>query len=422
MFFSYFLEYGRYLNILGIGVVLLISYAFSLNRRAFAWKPVVGGFGLLFLSAWFLLWTRAGSLITSLVTKTVEQLYSAADAGIAFMFGSLGVADQHWGFIFAIKVLPVIVFFGALMAVLFHLRIIQGLVWLFARVLGPVLGTSGAETLCAVGNGILGQTESPLLIRNYLERLTRSEFLLVMISGMGTLSGSIIAVYAHLGIPIQHLLAASVMAIPASIIVSKIMLPETEKSETAAGAEVTMPSHSSNILEAISLGTVDGLQLALNIGAILISFVALIGLFNSALGLLGSELQRIVHFMGDGWQMPHLSLEYITGLIFKPFVWLLGLTGTDLKTGAELLGVRTSVNEMIAYTNMLHAGLSDRAVALLTYALAGFANLSSIGIQIGGIGSLAPSKRKLLSSFGARAVVGGVLTNLLIAFVAGLFI
>jgi len=420
--FAYLFEYGRYLNVLGIGVVVALSYLFSLNRRAFSWKPVIGGFGLLFATAWFLLHTRMGSLVTALVTRAVDQLYSAADAGIAFMFGALGVAESHWGFVFAIKVLPVIVFFGALMAVLFHLRIIQGLVWIFARLLGPVLGTSGAETLCAVGNGILGQTEAPLLIRNYLESLTRSEFLLVMISGMGTLSGSIIAVYAHLGIPIQHLLAASVMAIPASIIVSKIMLPETEQPQTAPGTEVSMPSRSSNLLEAISLGTVDGLNLALNIGAILISFVALIGLLNSVLGWASFEMQRLVHFMGDGWQVPMLSLEYLSGFIFKPFAWLLGLTGVDLVKGAELLGVRTVVNEMIAYTSMLQAGLSERAVALLTYALAGFANLSSIGIQIGGIGALAPSRRALLSSFGVRAVAGGVLTNLLIAFVAGLFI
>ncbi len=420
--FSYFLEYGRYLNLLGIVFVVGVAYLFSLRRSAVRLKPVVVGFGLLFFSAWFLLMTRFGDWITRGIAALVDHLYSAADAGIAFMFGSLGVAEGYWGFVFAIRVLPVIVFFGALMAVLFHLRIIQGLVWVFARVLGPVLGTSGAETLCAVGNGILGQTEAPLLIRNYLASLTQSELLLVMISGMGTLSGSIIAVYAHLGIPIQHLLAASVMAIPASIIISKIMLPETERAETAAGATVHMQSQSSNLLEAISLGTVDGLQLALNIGAILISFVALIGLLNTGLAWMSFELQRLISFMGGSWQLHSWSLEYISGLLFTPFSWLLGLTGNELTQGAELLGVRTAVNEMIAYTSMLKLDLSERTVALLTYALAGFANLSSIGIQIGGIGSLAPEKRGLLSSFGLRAVFGGVLVNILIACIAGLFI
>jgi CNT family concentrative nucleoside transporter len=277
--------------------------------------------------------------------------------------------------------------------------------------LQPLLGTSGAETLCAVANSFLGQTESPLLIRHYIKDMTKSEIMLVMISGMGTISGSILVVYAAIGVPIQYLLSASVMAIPATIMISKILYPETEHPKTMRGAQVEIEASTSNALEAISSGTSDGLQLALNVGAMLIAFVALIGLINS-----------ILSFVCITLSLPVVSLQSLFGIIFSPFGWLLGLSGTEITAAGELIGIKVSVNEMLAFTQMVGMGLSQRAIALLTYALCGFANFSCIGIQIGGIGALAPSKRAVLSELGFRAVLGGTLANLLSAMVAGLLL
>lgn len=423
---AYVYEHNRFLNGIGILVILGIAYAFSYNRSAINKKLICTALLMHVTSAFLVLKTTIGSTVISSLARGVEQLYSAADAGTQFLFGNLASPAGPWAFVFAIKVLPIIIFFGALMGLLFHLGIIQKIVTLVNRLIQPLLGTSGPETLCAIANSFLGQTEAPLLIRHYLKNMTRSELLVVMVSGMGTMSGSILAVYAAMGVPVVHLLGASVMAIPATILIAKILCPETEKSQAsssgATSSMVKLESPTGNILDAIAAGTSDGLQLALNVGAMLIAFIALIALLNASFSYICSAFNTLLGLMHSSWIIPVFTLQDIFGWIFMPFGWLLGLTGTDMTQAGQLIGTKVAVNEMVAYSSMVKMGLSERAQVLLTYALCGFANFSCIGIQIGGIGALVPEKRKLLSEFGLYAVLGGTLANLLSAMVAGLIL
>jgi CNT family concentrative nucleoside transporter len=284
------------------------------------------------------------------------------------------------------------------------------------------LGTSGAETLVAIANSFLGQTEAPLLIRNYLKKLTDSEMLTVMICGMATISGAVIIVYAAMGIPATHLLASSVMAIPSALLISKILYPETEQPETKGAVQATCEPTTKNMFDAISSGTNDGLSVALIVGAMLISFIALIALADSLLLVSSDSINWALAMFGISWHMPVLSLNMIFGFLFAPFAYLLGFTGNEALVAGELLGTKLVVNEMVAYGQLSSAMLSERTVAILTYALCGFANFSSIGIQIGGIGALAPEKRSTLSRLGLIAVLGGTLSNLLSAMIAGLLL
>lgn len=421
---GYFIEHNRYMNLVGVVAILFIAILFSQKRSRINVKLIFAALGMHFLFALFMLRTNIGRALMERVAGVVKNLYMVADEGIAFLFGGLINPAGPWGFVFAIKVLPVIVFFGALMSLLFYWGIVQKVVRAAARLMQPLLGTSGAETLCAVANSVLGQTEAPLLIRHYIKNMTRSEVLLVMVSGMGTISGAILAVYSSMGVPAQHLLSASFMAIPATILIAKILLPETENSETSGVAieNSTNVVQSRNMLDAISSGTIDGLQLALNVGAMLLSFIALIGLANSVLGFACAELNVFFVYVGLPYCVPVLSLQNIFALVFAPFGWFLGLSGSDLWVAGELIGIKVTINEMVAYTAMLKTQLSERAMVLLTYALCGFSNFSCIGIQIGGIGALAPEKRQLLSELGLYAVLGGTLANLLSACVAGLLL
>lgn len=422
LFLDYFLEYNRYMNLLGIMFIVVVAFLFSNNRSRINYKLVAKAFGLHLVFAWVMLKTCWGTWFMGRFAHVIEELYHAADEGIRFLFGALGVAQAPWGFVFAFKVLPIIIFFGAIMSLLFHLGVVQFFVRMLARVFQPILGTSGAETLCAIANSFLGQTEAPLLIRHYLERMTKSEVFLIMVGGMGHISGSILAVYAAMGVPAVHLLSASLMALPATILVAKMLCPETEVAETAGGEMAPLEVKTSNALEAIASGTSDGLHLALNVAAMLVAFIALIATLNMLLGWMCGNVNWILAAVGMDREVPILSLQEIFGVLFAPIGWLLGFVGDEVMRAGELIGIKVAVNEMIAYSTMLTMHLSDRAVILLTYALCGFSNFSSIGIQIGGIGALAPSKRKLLSSFGFKAVMGGVMVNLLSAFVAGLFI
>jgi len=316
----------------------------------------------------------------------------------------------------------VIIFFGALMALLFHFGIIQFFVSMISKIIRPILGTSGAETLCAISNSFLGQTEAPLLIKNYLEKMTKSEFLLVMISGMATLSGVLLAIFASFGVPITHLLTSSVMSIPASILIAKILLPETEKPETASGASIKREKISSNMFDAIFTGTTDGMKLAFNVGAMLISFLALLFMFNYILGFCSDQINILFEYVGVAFRLPHISLNYIFSYLFAPFGYLLGFSGVEALKAGELLGTKVALNEFIAYGELVEMNLSPRTTSILTYALCGFSNFSCIGIQIGGIGSLVPSKRKWLTQFGLYAVLGGALANLSSAMIASLLL
>ncbi len=421
---GYFIEHHRYMNAIGVGAIIALAFLFSKNRRAVNMRLVATALLLHFASAAFMLRTGVGRALMEAVATGVKRLYVVADEGIAFLFGGLINPAGSWGFIFAIKVLPVIVFFGALMSLLFYWGVVQKAVGFIARLMQPLLGTSGAETLCAVANSVLGQTEAPLLIRHYIKKMTKSEILLVMVSGMGTISGAILAVYASMGIPAQHLLSASFMAIPATILIAKILYPETETAETAQSASIAVDdqAQAKNMVDAISLGTIDGLHLALNVGAMLISFIALIALANSVLGYACILINSALLNVGSSYLVPVLSLQDVFAVVFAPFGWFLGLAGTDLWVAGQLIGIKVTINEMVAYSALLTAHLSERAVVLLTYALCGFSNFSCIGIQIGGIGALAPEKRALLSELGVYAVLGGTLANLLSSCVAGLLL
>jgi len=422
IFFDYLIEHNRYLNLVGIVGVLVCAFFLSSHKKKINVRLTVSAFLMHVVLAWCILKTMVGTWFLMQLSQIIEKLYQAADSGISFLFGNLARADGSWGHIFAVKVLPVIIFFAALTSLLFHFGIIQWVSSMMARLVRPLLGTSGAETLCAVANSFLGQTEAPLLIKNYLAKMTRSEMFLVMVSGMGTLSAALLAVYAAKGVPVQHLLCASVIAVPATIFIAKMIEPETEDPETASDAKVVMEVPSRNMLDAIAIGTSDGLQLVLNIGAMLIAFIALIGALNTLLAWGCGWGNEFLVWLGSNWQLPILSLQYIFGYLFLPVGWLLGFTGTEMMQVSELIGTKFSINEMVAYMHMLEMPLSPRAIILSTYALCGFANFSSIGIQLGGIGVLAPSKRHLLSSLGFKALLGGTLANLFSAFVVGLLI
>lgn len=414
---SYLLEYNRIYNILGIFFILAIATAMSHNRSRISWRLVLTALCLHGMLAFFVLKTVVGRTVIGSLAGGFELLYQAADKGIEFVFGNLTHIEGPWGFIFAIKVLPVIVFFGAFMAMLFYLRIIQTIVMGINYVVRPLLGTTGPETLCAISNSFLGQTEAPLLIKHYLKDMTKSEFLVMMISGMGTISGSILAVFAVMGVPAVHLLAASVMAIPATILIAKIIYPETEESQAMCSANAEYDMHSGNLLDAISQGTSDGLLLALNVGAMLIAFLALLGMLNGLLYFMSTQINYLF-----GLNMPLVTLNQIFGWICLPFAWLLGFGGNEAFQVGQLIGTKVAVNEVVAYTDMLKMDLAPRTMSIVTYALCGFSNFSCIGMQIGGIGSLVPEKRKWISSFGVKAVFGAALANLLSAMMASLLL
>lgn len=402
---DYMLQYDRYLSIFGILFIFSIAILCSENRSKINFKLVSSALLMQFMLAVFILKTSIGGIIFKGIAHGVEQLYLFAQSGANFVFGSLANPAGPWGVVFIIKVAPIIIFFGAFMALLYHLGIVQFLVKGITLAICPLLGTSGAETLCATANSMFGQTEAPLLIKNYLPNMTRSEVLVVMISGMATLSGSLLAVYGALGVPMIHLLSSSFMAIPGSILIAKMLIPETEKPETLKVSNLVCKKTTSNILDAISTGTSDGLSLAVNVIAMLIAFISLIALVNALLvGTTG------------------LSLDFVFGKMFANVARMLSISSADSTAAGTLLGQKLAINEFVAYANFTTAGLSGRAQVILTYALCGFANFSSIGIQIGGIGALIPSKRELITRLGLIALLGGTLTNLLNAAIASLLI
>lgn len=401
---GYFLAHNRYSNVVGIFVILAIAYFFSHHRSRISYRLVFNGILLQFIIGFVVLKTAVGQYCVNTLAAGVEKLYLFAEKGSVMVFGNLIDPTGPWGALFAFRVLPVIIFFGALMSLLFYFGIIQRVVMLINYLVRPLLGTTGPETLCAISNSFLGQTEAPLLIRPYLKSMTKSEIMVVMISGMGTVSGGILAVFVAMGVPAVHLLTASMMAIPGTLVISKILFPETS-SATQDNAQVQLESESANAFDAIATGTSDGLKLALNVGAMLISFLALLAMINAILG----------YFTGT-------SLNVLFGYLLSPFGYLLGFERPEAMAIGELLGIKVAVNELIAYGEMLKMNLSDRAVNLVTYALCGFSNFSCIGIQIGGIGALVPERRAWLTELGLYAVLGGTLSNLLSSMIAGLLL
>ncbi|SNR14608.1 NupC/NupG family nucleoside CNT transporter [Tenacibaculum jejuense] len=421
---------------LGMLVLLLIAFLFSNNKKAIDWKTV--GLGLIFQ-----LFIAVGVLKIPLIQKIfngVGQLFvSVLDftrAGSKFLFEGLVVDMDTFGFIFAFQVLPTIIFFSALTSLLFYLGIIQKVVKVMAWTLSKILKISGAESLSVAGNIFLGQTEAPLLIKAYLEKMTRSEILLVMIGGMATVAGAVLAAYiGFLGgdDPVlrlqfaKHLLAASVMAAPGAIVISKILYPQTEEINT--DVKVSSEKIGSNVLDAIANGTTEGLQLAMNVGAMLLVFVAFIAMINGMLGWIG-DVTNLNVWMAANTSYNALSIEAILGYIFAPLMWLIGVASEDTALMGQLLGIKLAASEFVGYIQL--AELKDisntthltynKSVIMATYMLCGFANFASIGIQIGGIGSLAPGQRKTLSEFGIKALIGGTIASLMSATIAGMII
>jgi concentrative nucleoside transporter, CNT family len=403
--FEYFLQHNRYLNVGSIFIILVVAFAFSNKKKNINLRLVINALGLQFLLAFFILNTAVGKIIFSAIAHGFEALYQFSDYGARFVFGNLADASGPWGMVFAIKVIPTIIFFGALMALLFHLGVVQIVVKGLACVIRPILGTSGAETLSVAANSMLGQTEAPLLIKHYLPTMTASELLVVMVGGMSHLSGSLLAVYGSMGIPMQHLLSSSIIAIPGTILIAKILIPETEIPETLGGGSASLKPETKNILDALATGTSDGLKLAVNVAAMLIAFISLMALIDA--GLLATI----------GY-----SLNELFGKAFYGVAYLLGIPSTDRQTAGVLLGQKLVINEFVAYSTFAKTELLDRTKVIMTYALAGFANFSCIGIQIGGIGAICPEKRYMLTQLGMKALLGGTLVNLLNAAIAGLFI
>ena len=423
-------------GILGMIVLIFIAYLFSSNKKAINWKTAGIGLTIQLLIAIGVLKISFIQTAFEAVSQVFVSVLDYTRAGSKFLFEGLVVDMDTFGFIFAFQVLPTIIFFSALTSVLFYLgfiqKIVEGLAWLLSK----TLKISGAESLSVAGNIFLGQTESPLLIKAYLEKMNKSEMLLVMIGGMATVAGAVLAAYiGFLGgdDPIlrlkfaKHLLAASVMAAPGAIVISKILYPQTEKVNT--DINVSSGKIGTNILDAISNGTTEGLKLAVNVGAMLLVFVAFIALINGILGWVG-DITFINEWMDVNTPYPKLTLESILGTIFAPLMWLIGVAKEDLMLMGQLLGIKLAASEFVGYIqlaelknieNSIHLSY-EKSIIMATYMLCGFANFASIGIQIGGIGSLAPGQRKILSEFGMKALIGGSIASLLSATIAGMII
>jgi len=407
---------GRFTGILGILTMLGLAYAFSTNRRAIRIKTVAWGLGLQFAFAIFVLKVPAGQKVFQVAKEGVTRLLGYSYAGSYFVFGDLAKPGSQLGY-FAFGVLPTVIFIAAFFAVLYHLGIMQIIIRIFAWVMTRVMGASGAESLNVAASIFMGQTEAPLTIRPFLPELTQSELMTVMTSGMAHVSGGIMAAYINSGIDAAHLLTAVIMTAPGTLLMAKMLVPETEEPKTAGrvvmSEEEEKTEKEENLLGAISRGTTDGLHLALNIAAMLISFLALIALVN---GIMGGIHHWIAWFPD--------SLEKVFGAIFAPVAWVIGIPWHDCRAIGNLLGTRMVLNELVAFSMLgpQKGTLDPRSFTIATFALCGFANLSSIGIQIGGIGALAPNKRNELARLGFRAMLAGTMANLMSASIAGMLL
>ncbi len=401
----------------GAIVILMIAVAFSTNRRAINWTTVAWGLGLQVVFALIVLKTSAGQLVFSTLGTYITKLLGFAGVGAAFVFGPLGDSGV-WGramtaalgpdgpkyaVIFAFQVLPTIIFIAALFAILYYFGVMQVIVRAFAVVMHRVMRASGAESLNVAASIFMGQTEAPLTIRPFIPRMTESELMTIMTSGMAHISGGIMAAYVLFGIEAKHLLTAVIMTAPGTLMMAKIFVPETQSPETMGSVKLHVEKTDVNVIDAAGRGTGEGLQLALNVGAMLISFLALIALVNALLGLAG------------------LSLQTIFGWVFSPVAWSMGVPWHDAGAIGNLLGTRMALNEFVAFSQLgpMKGALDPRSFTTATFALCGFANFSSIGIQIGGIGALAPSRRHDLARLGLRAMLAGTLANFMTATIAG---
>ena len=404
---------GRFTGVLGILTILGLAYLFSTSRRSIRLKTVAWGLGLQLALGLFVLRVKSGEWLFQKMGNGAKKLLDFSYVGSAFVFGDLGTNHSSLGLIFAFQVLPTIIFIAAFFAVLYHLGVMQIIIRGAAWLMTIIMGASGAESLNVAASIFMGQTEAPLTIRPFLPKLTKSELMTVMTSGMAHISGGMMAAYMRVGgADAKHLLTAVIMTAPGTLLMAKMLVPETEQPLTAGRVEMPPVEKESNVLGAIARGTVDGLHLALNVAAMLITFLALLALVNAIMG----------------WTHLHIawfpySLQQVFGWVFAPVAWLIGIPWHDAPTIGNLLGTRMVLNEFVAFAQLgtLKDALDPRSFTIATFALCGFANFSSIGIQIGGIGALAPEQRGQLAKFGIRAMLAGTMANLMSASIVGIF-
>jgi CNT family concentrative nucleoside transporter len=420
----------QYTGILGILVVLGLCYFFSTNRRAIQYKTVAWGLGLQVAFALFVLKVPAGQTLFQNAGNGVRWLLGFAYEGSKFVFGPLGERvspllahpeyPSHRIFFFAFQILPTIIFIAAFFAILYHFGVMQLIITWMARAMTALMGASGAESLNVAASIFMGQTEAPLTIRPYLPNVTRSELMTIMTSGMAHVAGGIMAAYISFGVAPEHILTAVIMTAPGTLLISKMLVPETEKPETAGKVHLhrSEEEKKENLLGAISRGTSDGLSLAINVAAMLIAFIALIALTNGILGGIHNWLAAA------GFPYFPESLQQIFGYIFAPFAWVMGVPWKDCLDVGNLMGTRMALNELVAFSQLgpMKATLDPRSFVIASFALCGFANFSSIGIQIGGIGALAPNKREELARLGLRAMLAGTMANMMSASIVSLLL
>jgi len=397
----------RLLPLVGLLTILGIAYACSTDRKAVRFKTVAWGLVLQFALALFVLKTSVGQRLFSYVGDKIKQLLELSYVGSAMVFGGLGVkGGGSLGFMLAFQVLPTIVFIAALFAVLYHLGVMQVIVKAFARLMTALMGASGAESLNVAASIFMGQTEAPLTVRPFLNKMSQSELMCVMTSGMAHISGGMMAAYIAFGMDPKHLLAAVIMTAPGTILIAKLFVPETGTPETAGNVKLEIVRTDANVIGAAARGTTEGLLLALNVGAMLISFLALVALINALLALFGTRLETLL------------------GYAFQPLAIVMGVPIRDSQVIGSLLGTRMVLNEFIAYSQLapLKGSLDPKSFVIATYALCGFANLGSIGIQIGGIGALCPERKHDLARLGLRALLAGTFANFMTACIAGLLL
>ncbi|MEC7275419.1 MAG: NupC/NupG family nucleoside CNT transporter [Bdellovibrionota bacterium] len=397
-----------------VGLLLMVGIAFLLSdaKKKINWKTVGAGLALQLTLGLLILKTSGGQAVFEGARAFFTGILAYTNEGSKFIFGSL-METNRFGFIFFVMVLPTIIFMSSLMSILYHIGVMQIVIKGTAKVMIKVMGTSGAESLSAAANIFAGQTEAPLVVKPFINSMTRSELMALMTGGMATVAGGVLAAYVGMGIDAGHLLAASVMSAPAALVCAKILVPEIEASKTKGEVNLTLPNTTANLIDAASAGAAEGVKLAINVGAMLLAFIALIALVNGTLGWFGELL---------GY--PGLSLELITGYLFSPIAFIMGVPWEDAFNVGTLLGKKLIINEFVAYLNLqaMIPELSERSTIISTYALCGFANFSSIAIQVGGIGTLAPERRQDLALLGIKSLIGGTLACFMTASIAGIFI
>jgi CNT family concentrative nucleoside transporter len=412
------MELATFRGLLGIGVLLAIALILSKNRQAIDFRTVGWAFFLQIILAAFVLYIPIGKDVLTSISAGVQQVINSANVGIAFLFGGLGTDAMFAngvGFVFAIRVLPVIIFFSSLIAVLYYLGIMQWVVKIIGGALQKLLGTSKPESLSATANIFVGQTEAPLVIRPYIANMTQSELFAIMVGGLASVAGSILVGYAGLGIDLKYLIAASFMAAPGGLLMAKIIMPETEHDKITQENLITKDTgeQPSNVIDAAASGAASGLKLAVNVGAMLLAFIALIALLNMLMG----ETASLFGFEG-------ITIEWVLGYLFAPIAYIIGVPSSEMLLAGSFIGQKIVVNEFFAYVNFVEVkdSLSASTQAIITFALCGFANFSSIAILLGGIGSMAPNRRQDIAKLGLKAMIAATLANLMSAAIAGVFL